>query len=276
MPRSNRAGYDAGVMLPILLLAMAAGEPLFVFDNGLGRGELAVEEQVALARRTGYAGVLFAGADNAEKFVAAHRAAGMRVMGIYTGVNLDDARPALEPGLAEAIGAMRGTGALVTFTVRGKGSAGADGRAAALIREAADLAGAAGLRVALYPHYGFYMARVEDGLRLREMAGRNNVGLVFNLCHWLRSGDGANLRTRLRAAGPHLDLVLINGSDAEGDWSSLIQTLDRGSYDVSGFLREIRAVGYKGPVGLQCYGIAGAREENLRRSMGAWRRMTAK
>lgn len=258
----------------LLALGLTAGDPLFVFDNGLGRGELAVEEQVALARRTGYAGVLFAGAGNAGKFVAAHQAAGMRVLGIYTGVNLDDERPALEAGLAEAIGAMRGTGALVTFTVRGKGGEESDRRAAALIREAADLAGAAGLRVALYPHYGFYMARVEDGLRLRELAGRKNIGLVFNLCHWLRSGDGGHLRERLRAAGPHLDLVLINGSDEEGDWSRLIQTLDRGSYDVAGFLREVRAAGYRGPVGLQCYGIGGDREENLRRSMEAWRRMT--
>jgi len=272
---SAKAGLRA-IGLGVLALGLAAGEPLFVFDNGLGRGELAVEEQVDLARRTGYAGVLFAGAGNAGKFVAAHRAAGMRVLGIYTGVNLDDTRPALEPGLAEAIRAMRGTGALVTFTVRGKGGAGADGHAAALIREAADLAAAAGLRVALYPHYGFYMARVEDGLRLRELVGRSNVGLVFNLCHWLRSGDGAHLRERLRAAGPHLDLVLINGSDAEGDWTRLIQPLDRGSYDVAGFLREVRAAGYSGPVGLQCYGIAGDREENLRRSMAAWRRMAAR
>lgn len=262
--------------LGLLALGLAAGEPLFVFDNGLGRGELAVEEQVALAQRTGYAGVLFAAAGNAGKFVAAHRAAGMRVLGIYTGVNLDDARPGLEPGLAEAIRAMRGTGALITFTVRGKGGLHADERAAALIREAADLAAVAGLRVALYPHYGFYMARIEDGLRLREMAGRKNIGLVFNLCHWLRSGDGAHLRERLRAAAPYLDLVLVNGSDDEGDWTRLIQTLDRGSYDVAGFLRKVRATGYKGPVGLQCYGIAGDREENLRRSMGAWRRITAR
>ena len=31
---------------------------------------------------------------------------------------------------------------------------------------------------------------------------------------------------------PHLFVVSINGADHEGDWDRLIQTLDRGEYDV--------------------------------------------
>lgn len=253
-------------------LTVAGAEPLYVFDNGLGRGELTVTEQVALAKRTGYAGVLFAGAKNAGAMVAAQGTAGMKPLGIYTGINLSAERPGLEPGLAEAIAALRGTGALITFTVNGKATGG-DAVAVPLLREVADLAAKAGLRVALYPHYGFYMARIEDALRLRALAGRDNVGLVFNLCHWLRSGDGANLQARLREAGPYLDLALINGSDDAGDWDRLIQPLDRGSYDVAGFVRALRAAGFRGRIGLQCYGIKGDREENLRRSMAAWQRL---
>jgi hypothetical protein len=30
-------------------------------------------------------------------------------------------------------------------------------------------------------------------------------------------------------------------------------------------------MGYKGPIGLQCYQVSGDMEENLRRSMTAWR-----
>jgi sugar phosphate isomerase/epimerase len=65
--------------------------------------------------------------------------------------------------------------------------------------------------------------------------------------------------------------VSINGADHEGDWDRLIQTLDRGAFDVKGFLSAIRSLGYKGPVALQCYAIQGDREENLTRSMRAWR-----
>lgn len=262
--------------LALALLAASfvhAAEPLYVFDNGLGRGVISVEAQVGLAKETGYAGVLFAGARNASAMVAAHRAAGLRVLGIYTGVNLSDAKPALEAGLPEAIESLRGTGALITFTINGQPATGGDATAVQAIREVADLAAKAGLRVALYPHYGFYMTRIEDALRLRALASRPNVGLVFNLCHWLRSGDGANLQARVAAAAPHLLLVLINGSDHEGDWTRLIRPLGEGDYDVPGFLKTIRRGGYSGPVGLQCYGIPGERAVNLRRSFEAWRRM---
>jgi hypothetical protein len=47
--------------------------------------------------------------------------------------------------------------------------------------------------------------------------------------------------------------------------------LDRGVFDVFGFLKKLTAAGYKGPIGLQCYQVPGDIEDNLRRSMAAWR-----
>jgi sugar phosphate isomerase/epimerase len=202
--------------------------------------------------------------------VAAYKARGLKVLGIYTGMNVSDATPGYDPGLPDAIRQLEGTGALITFTVNGKAANG-DDLAAPVIREVADMAAKVGLRVALYPHYGFHMARIEDALRMRDKIGRSNVGIIFNLCHWLRSGDEGNLSARLEQALPHMLMVSINGSDHEGDWDRLIQTLDRGSYDVRGFVRTLKSKGYRGPIGLQCYNIQGDREENLVRSMKAWR-----
>jgi len=54
-------------------------------------------------------------------------------------------------------------------------------------------------------------------------------------------------------------------------WDRLIQTLDRGSFDVYQVLVTLRRLGYTGPIGLQCYGVKGDRRENLKRSIGAWR-----
>jgi sugar phosphate isomerase/epimerase len=259
------------VLFTAALLASAADAPLYVFDNGVGRGELPVEAQVELARRSGYAGIFYSGTQQIPELLAAHRERGMRVLGIYTGMNIADPEPGFDPGLPEAIRHLRGTGALITFTVNGKAADG-DGRAIPVIRQVADLAAEAGLEVALYPHHGFHVARIEDALRVREKTGRPNVGIVFNLCHWLRSGDAANLEARLREALPYTRMLSINGADPEGGWDRLIQPLDRGTYDVCAFLRKWWALGYRGPVGLQCYNVPGGREENLRRSMKAWRR----
>lgn len=258
------------------LLAFAANgaAPLGVFDNGLGRGILSIDDQAELARKTGYDGVLFAGTARIPEMRKALESRGLKFYGIYTGMNVSDKEPGYDPGLPEAIRQLKGTGALITFNVNGHSSDG-DSIAARVIRQVAGMAAESGLRVALYPHYGMHMARIEDALRLREMIGRSNVGIIFNLCHWLRSGDEANMQLRLRQAAPYLDLVLINGADHEGDWDRLIQPLDRGEFDVGAFLKTLRATGYRGPIGLQCYAIKGDREENLARSMAAWKKLTA-
>ena len=253
----------------------AAGDtrPLAVFDNGLGRGILSIGEQAELARKTGYSAVVFAGTAHIPEMRSALDRQGLEFIGIYTGMNVSGPQPSFDPGLPEAIRQLRGSGAMILFNVNGKNPDG-DAIAVQTIQQVADMAAESGLRVALYPHYGMYMARIEDALRLREKAGRKNIGVVFNLCHWLRSGDEANLQLRLRQAAPYLYLVLINGADHEGDWDRLIQPLDRGEFDVSAFLKALQGVAYRGPIGLQCYAIPGDREENLRRSMEAWKKLT--
>jgi sugar phosphate isomerase/epimerase len=260
-------------ILTMLLAAQAcvAAAPLGVFDNGLGRGILSIDEQADLARRTGYDGVLFAGTAKIPEMRHALESRGLKFYGIYTGMNVADKTPGYDPGLPEAIRQLRGTGALITFNVNGHHPDG-DAIAAKVIHEVAVMAGESGLRLALYPHYGMHMARIEDALRLRQMAGSTNIGIVFNLCHWLRSGDEPNMAQRIRESAPYLSLVLINGADHEGDWDRLIQPLDRGDFDLTAFLKALHAAGYRGPIGLQCYAIKGDREDNLRRSMTAWKR----
>lgn len=79
----------------------------------------------------------------------------------------------------------------------------------------------------------------------------------------------------LRAALPRLMFVTISGADS-GDtramgWDRLIQPLDSGTYDLGGFMRRVRAVGYAGPVGFQGYNIKAEPRDMLTRSMVAWR-----
>ena len=68
------------------------------------------------------------------------------------------------------------------------------------------------VRIALYPHAGFWVERVEDAVRLAARVDRKNLGVTFNLCHWLKV-DGRNLDTSLAQARPYLFLVTINGAD---------------------------------------------------------------
>ena len=73
-------------------------------------------------------------------------------------------------------------------------------------------------------------------------------------------------------------VVSINGADGKQpgySWDRLIQPLGRGDYDVCGFLKKLKTAGYKGPIGLQCYGIKGDPLENLKQSVSAWKEYQA-
>ena len=59
-------------------------------------------------------------------------------------------------------------------------------------------------------------------------------------------------------------------------WTNgLIQPLDQGDFDNRAFLATLREIGYKGPVGVMCYGIPGDAREHLARSIAAWKKFSA-
>ena len=181
-----------------------------------------------------------------------------------------------DPGLREAVGLLRGRDVLLSFTIRGgkRSDPSDDARVVPVLREIADLAAEAGLRVVLYPHQGDWVETIGDAVRVARQVDRENLGAMFNLCHWLRVDDTSRLEEALEAAMPYLFAVSINGADPPpGGWDRLIQPLGSGSFDVAGLLRTLHRLGYEGPIGLMCYGLRGDAEVHLRQSMEAWNRL---
>jgi sugar phosphate isomerase/epimerase len=259
-----------------LVAASPLTNPFFVFDNGTGRDQhVPLDEQAELVKRTGYAGLQFTGTQHIPEMLQALESRGLKLFAIYVAAHIDGDKPSYEAGLPEAIRQLQGHGTVIWLTVRGSAPDG-DARATAIVREIADMAAASGLRVALYPHIGMYVGRIEDALRVAKNVDRPNVGVSFNLAHFLAAKDEPNLDERLSEALPHLFMVSINGAEHKGGWDRLIQPLDRGEFDVYGLLKKLVALGYQGPIGLQCYQVPGDREENLTRSMAAWRKFSAR
>jgi len=253
--------------------------PFFAFDNGTGRGHLTPEAQATMLRELGYAGVGYTGAKNIPAMLEALDEYDLKMFSIYVGVKIGPGGPTYDPDLAEGIKALKGRDTIVLLFITGD-APDADVQAVQVVREIADMADRSGLRVALYPHTGFYVARVEDALRVVGKSDRKNVGVSFNLCHWLKLDKEENMKPLITATMPHLFLVSINGADRgktnNMNWDRLIQTLDRGNFDVYYFLKTLKKLGYHGPIGLQCYGIQGDIRQNLKRSMNAWHKFVAR
>lgn len=235
---------------------------LFAFHNGVSFGGF--EKEAAALKELGYDGVGSVPIASLEKRMAAYEAAGLKVFSIY--VSLGD------PKIPAAIELLKNSNATIELTVRTKmGPETIKG-----VQQLADLAAAAKLRIALYPHAGFTIATIDPALDLIQKVDRSNVGVMFNLCHFLKSERPAELEATIERAGKHIFAASTCGADTEGkSWNQLIQPLDAGTFDQARLFQSLKKIGFKGVVGIQCYAVKGDKKTNLARSMKAWHQIIA-
>ncbi|MBN2315493.1 MAG: DUF1080 domain-containing protein [Sedimentisphaerales bacterium] len=257
----------------------AGPNPFFAFDNAAtDEKHKTLKEQVAMLKELGYDGISSRGGEHLAEMAKELDEHDLRLFSVYLGINIDPDQPAYGPELLDAIEVMKGSNGMLWLFLQSKklkpSDPTGDERAVEIIRDIADKAEKANLRIALYPHYAFWLERVEDSLRIVKKVNRKNVGATFNLCHWLRIDDEKNMKSLIEKAMPHLFVVTINGADSGGkDWKTLIQTLDRGTFNMRRFLTTLYECGYTGPIGFQGYGIGGDAHDNLTRTMDAWRKL---
>jgi sugar phosphate isomerase/epimerase len=197
---------------------------------------------------------------------------------IYVRVSIDPKNRKYDPGLGEVIKLLKGRKTMLGLLLSGgkPSDTAGDQRAVEIVREIAHMAAASDLQVALYPHTNDWLEKTSDAIRIAKKVDRKNVGIIFNLCHWLKVDDTKNLEPLLKRARPHLFTVTINGADPPpGDWKRLIQPLGQGKYDVGVVLRTLGDLQYKGPIGLHCYGLGGDARVHLKQSMTAWKQLSA-
>ncbi|MBV8774256.1 MAG: sugar phosphate isomerase/epimerase [Deltaproteobacteria bacterium] len=245
--------------------------PFFAYELGEG----VPEQQARLASDVGFDGMAFDDAKLVPERLKALESVQGQLFFLWISLDIGKERLTYDANLEKSIRALSGHGTVIWLALEGKGP-NAEKAAVEASRHVADLAAESNLRVALYPHYGFYLSTLKDVMRVAEEAHRSNLGVTFNLCHELRSGMQSDLYPSLERVLPRLYGVTINGAYREAkNWDGLIQPLDKGDYDVADLLRELVAMGYRGPIGLQCWGIKENPREHLARSMKTWKRISA-
>lgn len=203
---------------------------------------------------------------------------GLKFFAIYVGNTLTKEGLQINPALEETMAGLKGHGTLIWLYILSRdfklSSPDGDTLAVPELQRLADVAAKSGLRVAIYPHKGFWAERVQDGVRLAKKVGRPNFGVTFNLCHCLSVGDEDRIGALLTEARPHLFMVTINGADTRGqNWKQFIQPLGQGTFDLAPLLRKLQELGYDGPIGFQGYGITGDRRQLLTQTMAAWKKL---
>ncbi len=255
--------------------------PVFAFQNGVHFGK--VEQRIAMLKELGYDGIGSAnlGADlPLPARLKAYDEAGLKLYSFYVGGRLNGKGAnghTYNPAILAALPHLKGRDTFLELYVQGNKRTNTDEQAVAFVQEIADKAKAHGVKIVLYPHTGFYIDRLSDAVRIARKAERDNVGVMFNLCHFLRVEPKTDLAAALKDAAPFLWRVSTSGAEIDGNnWAQLIQTLDRGNYDQTALLALLKANGFKGVIGFQCYGIRGDAKTNLQRTITAWNKLKVK
>lgn len=259
---------------------LAADKPwsVFAFQNGVHFGK--VEQRIAVLKELGYDGIGSAnlGADlPLPDRLKAYDKAGLKLYSFYVGGRLGANGHTYNPAILSALPHLKGRDTFLELYVQGNKRNNTDEQAVAFVQEIADKAKAHGVKIVLYPHTGFYIDRLSDAVRIARKAKRDNVGVMFNLCHFLRVEPKTDLAAALKDAAPFLWRVSTSGAEINGNnWGQLIQTLDRGNYDQAALLALLKSNGFKGVIGFQCYGIRGDAKTNLQRTITAWNKLKVK
>lgn len=238
-------------------------------------------EQAQMLRDLGFPGVGYPlWLDGSlEKNLQTLDAAGLKLFMAYASLDVNPEKPPFDPALPEAIAKLKGRPVTVCVLLSGLPPHDPRGEQTALktLRILGDRAAAAGVRISVYHHTGEWAERFLDTAELVRKLNHPQVGVNFNLCHWLKVDGDKDYRPLLRQHVDRIFTVTISGAKRGSDtWTNgLIQPLDEGDFDLPELLAVLRQAGYRGPIGLQCYGIPGDARQHLERSLRVWRQWTA-
>ena len=263
--------------------AAALANPFYAMDTAFRRPGLTQEQQFKLVKELGFDGIGWHSEPpaRAKANAQAMEKLGLKMFTIYCGARVNPKGELTHPpDLPALMAALKGHGTIIWLHIGGRGPAfdrlTGNEPLVATLRKLSDTAQANGLRIAIYPHYGEWTARFADATKLAEVVDHPAFGVCFNLCHALAVGDEDRIPQLLERAAKRLFTVTICGADSgvKGPkWQRLIQTLDKGTYDVGIVLRKLAEIGFTGPIGFQGYGIRADARSILEPTIRAWRKL---
>lgn len=239
-----------------------------------------LHEQAKLLRDLGYDGTGFEfwPDDKLDANFKLLDDAGLQLFMFWTSVNVNQAKAqAFKPQLLQSIRKLKGRPVTVCVLLQGLKPGDPQGLEPAVkaLRELGDAATEAGVRISIYNHVNDWAESLPSILEVVKKANHPQVGFNFNLCHWMKVDGARDWRPLLRENAARLFCVTINGATVGAkDWTDgLIRPLDEGDFDNRPLLTLLDEIGYRGPIGLMCYGVPGDARDHLARSMKVWRQL---
>jgi sugar phosphate isomerase/epimerase len=246
------------------------------------------DKQVELVKNAGFDGIEINQIESFEGMKTALEKHQFKGSYFYVKVKLGEP---IDNRLESAIASLKGTNTIIapyilSDPLRFKpNSSEGDSEAIRLLQMISMWAKKADLPVAIYPHLGFYVERTDHALQIAKKVDRKNVGLSFNLCHWLATTnltERSNLKNHLKELKPYLKMMTISGandvfSEKKSVFDDYILPLGTGNFDTYGLLKfMLKNLKYTQPIGVQCYNIKGNKPELIQHTKAVWKEYTTR
>lgn len=258
-------------------------DPLFIMDTWFWFAEPkpAWKDRLAFLKSQGVNAICFSlgmGDERWDEFLEVAdltESMGVELVTVYVGINIDD--EGVSPLMKKVIDRLKGRKTKLHVPITSKtykqSDPAGDTKALSALHQAAEKAFAANLPISLYPHVNYWGERASDMARLAKQFNDPRLRITFNLYHWLKVEGPDNLEAAIETTLPYLDCVTINGSfnnAKELEVRAGILPLGEGDYDVLSFVTAFKQAGYRGPLGVQGYGIDGDVVPKLAKSIAVW------
>ena len=255
--------------------------PIFVFNNAFNKKDfpaISFSEQALLIKKLGFDGIEHRETKDILELKDVMEQHGLKIYADYMQIHIDREEPYL-PEWKEIIPQLNGTGIILWVHIHSDeykpSDEAADDKTVKILQDLADFSKPYGIKLAIYHHVNFLAETAEDSYRIAQKTNRENVGSVFNLCHFLRTDSEENLEKAIDHMIPKLFAVSISGADRGEtqniDWDQLIRPLGEGTFDVYRVVEILADKGYKGPIGIQCWELKGNPEVFLTKSSDTWK-----
>ncbi|MHC4745362.1 MAG: family 16 glycoside hydrolase, partial [Planctomycetota bacterium] len=151
----------------------AGANPFFAMDTATRDAKhQSAKDQVEMVKELGYDGVGPHGGEGLAEMAKECQKNGLVLYAAYVGCYIDPEHANYGPEVLEAIDALEGTNSMLWLFVQSRkekiSSPNGDPNAVGVISEITQIAAQKQVRVALYPHTGFWLETVEDAVRVAE------------------------------------------------------------------------------------------------------------
>lgn len=250
----------------------------FVFHNIIASDKTynSYESQVKLVKSSGFNGIEIGSEESFEELFEAIEKNDFKCSSFYVKLKVEDKQ--VPASLAQYIKKLKGSGTVISPHIEretrksGGPSEYEDEAVVKLLQQLSVLCSESKLQIAIYPHHKFYLETTSHALSLVKKVNRENVGLGFNLCHWLATTneqERANLYPHLQTLRPYMKMMSICGANNVISrepmiWNDYILPLGQGSFDTKGLVAFVTGkLNYRGPIGIQAYNIKGDKPDLL-------------